>query len=405
MASIAFEIAELIYGNTGLHRYTSGLLPYLLRQNNGRHKFVLFSPVPVRARLRDIFDFIVNRQNATIKLFHYPPRIFEWLRHLWPILTLEHLTGPVDIVHTQGFTLFPPCKKAFTIISLHGISPIRTPEYYPPLFLARYKAHIRHLLNVADYIIALTEDNRRAIVKLFGVPEECISVIPSGIDNIFHPYSNEEISQTLKALNLHPNSFILYVGNLGRHKNIHTLLESFAILPASLKEKYLLVLAGPGDPEALGWTKLAYKLKIEKRLRWVGHIPPHEVPMLMSGARLFVFPSFCEGFALPPLEAMACGCPVIVSNASSLPETVREGGLQVTVNNVSEWADTMNLALTDGTLRKKLSEHGQKRAKEFTWEKTADATISLYENLLSGGIDRARAIWPKQRRKKYENRN
>ena len=405
MARIAFEIAELVYGSTGLHRYTSGLLPALLRQNNGRHKFVLFSPAPIRARTHDILDFIVKTQGVSIKLFPYPPRIFEWLRHLWPILTLEHLTGSVDIVHTQGFTLLPPCKNAFTIISLHGISPIRTPEHYSTLFLARYKAHIRHLLNAADYIIALTEDNRRAIVKLLGVPEECISVIPSGIDNIFHPYPNEEILQTLKTLNLRPHSFILYVGNLEHNKNIRILLEAFALLPASLKENYLLVLAGPGDPEALGWIRLACDLKIEKRLRWVGYIPPHEIPLLMSGARLFLFPSFCEGFALPPLEAMACGCPVIVSNASSLPETVGEGGIHIAVNDLNEWANTMNLVLTDDTLRKNLSERGQKRAREFTWEKTANETISLYETLLSGGIDKARSIWPKQHRKKYENSN
>lgn len=393
MARVALEIAEVVYGRMGMFRYVSGLLPALLRVGTPRHEFHLFSAVPSRGADSETLSLLRDLP-ATLHLTPIPPRIFEALRHFQALVPLEWFTGNVDLVHTQAFSLLPPPRRAPLIVALHGISPLRTPGFYSRRFLNNYVVQIKHALRHADYIVALTEENKLAMTEILGIPPPCIRVIPPGIDPMFRPLQpGEEMAGALAA-----GTYLLYAGHLGPHKNVGTLLRAYALLPASLRADFPLVLAGSGDPAEFGWRDLGRTLGIADQVRWLGHLPSDAVPPLMRSARLFLFPSFCEGFALPPLEAMASGVPVLASNASSLPETVGDAGRLLPPDDPAAWAAAMGQILSDDHAREELAKRGLAWSARFRWDETAHLLLNLWADLLDGELARARDIWPKQER-------
>jgi len=229
----------------------------------------------------------------------------------------------------------------------------------------------------ASHIIAVSQNTKRDLVKHLNIPEGKISVIYNGVDhNIFKPYNVRPLDE----------SYILYVGSERRRKNLGRLFEAFAALKPEFPELKLVKIGSPGRSKKFrdDTIKQLSSLGIAGDVIFVDHISELELAYYYSSAILLAYPSLYEGFGFPPLEAMACGCPVVTSNTSSLPEVVGEAGITVDPYDTSSLVRAMRRVLTDSGLRNDMVRRGLEQAKKFTWERTAELTLQLY-NKVAGG--------------------
>lgn len=226
----------------------------------------------------------------------------------------------------------------------------------------------------ANHIIAVSENTKGDLIKYLKIPEEKISVIYNGVDhNIFKPYNVKLLDQP----------YILYVGSERRRKNLVGLFEAFAALKSEFPELKLVKVGGPGRSKQFrshAMKKLS-SLGIAEDVIFVEYISELDLACYYSSAALLAYPSLYEGFGLPPLEAMACGCPVVTSNVSSLPEVVGEAGIMVDPYDTNSLVQAMRQVLTDRELRDNMVRAGLEQSKKFSWEKTAELTMQVYKKV------------------------
>jgi glycosyltransferase involved in cell wall biosynthesis len=200
------------------------------------------------------------------------------------------------------------------------------------------------------------------------------------VEQRFRPQPLEQIAAVRSNLKL-PERFILYVGTIEPRKGIDTLLSAWSEIAAIMPDVQLVIAGKPGWYVERLYT-LVRDCGLEQRVHWTGYVQDVDLPALYSAAEVFVFPSRYEGFGLPPLEAMACGVPVIASCASSIPEAVHDAGLLVPPDDVAALAAMLHLALTQTELQAELRARGFRRAAEFSWERTAKLTHEVYERVM-----------------------
>ncbi|VVB89291.1 D-inositol-3-phosphate glycosyltransferase [uncultured archaeon] len=263
-----------------------------------------------------------------------------------------------------------------TIVTCHDMVPFIYPEYYIGDKSALYEM-IR-----AKKIITVSKASKNDIEKYLKIPSEKIQVILQGVSNEFQPIKLEKNDIFVKHNIPRNRDIILYVGDEQPRKNLSILIKSFYKLK-KINTNVMLLKVGksgwPGSRDLL--KKLIFNLKLEKDIFFIDYVPFEDLPKLYSIASLFVFPSLYEGFGIPPLEAMACGVPVITSNTSSLPEIVGDAGSMVDPCDIDELTKAMNeIIITDG-LRKDMIKKGLERAKLFSWDKTAKETLKVYEEV------------------------
>lgn len=239
-------------------------------------------------------------------------------------------------------------------------------------------------LRKAEFIIAISHSTKKDLVKLYSIPEERIKVIYLGIDHE-HFCERERTSSLYQMFDLPPQyKYILHLSMEARRKNVAGIIQAFAKLRKEygLDDVKLIKAGAPTHQrDRRRNLNLIEKLRLEESVIFLDDIPEKDLPSLYGAADLFVFPSFYEGFGLPPLEAMACGTPVITSNTSSLPEVVGDAGIMVDPHDVNGLAKAMYDVLTNDQLRENLVKKGLERAKLFSWEKTARETLRVYEEL------------------------
>jgi len=248
----------------------------------------------------------------------------------------------------------------------------------------------RLLLNIAlkksckraDHIITISEFSKSEIIKYLDVPEEKISIMPCGVDlSLYHSnYSEEEIEHVKQKHNI-KGTYLLYLGTLEPRKNIQRLIQAYSKLKIEIPKVPKLVLAG-----RKGWMyesifETVNSLHMENDIIFTGYIEAKDAPILIKGAEIFLFPSIYEGFGMPPLEAMACGTPVLVSNESSLPEVVGDAGILVDPFSVESIREGMKLLIEDNNKREELSRKGMERAREFTWDKAVEIVQKVFLEL------------------------
>lgn len=252
-------------------------------------------------------------------------------------------------------------------------------ETFTPITLLRYKFLFPRTLKTADRIIAVSNSTKRDLINYFNIPEEKIKVILEAADEKFKLLNKEEINEVKQKYNLN-FPFILYVGTLEARKNIPTLIKAFyKIKKKNIEHK--LVIAGKKGWKYKEIFETIDKLDLQNDVVFTGYVSDEDLPALYNAADLFVYPSIYEGFGLPPLEAMACGTPVITSNTSSLPEVVGDAGIMVDPCDVDGLTQTMCDVLTNDGLREDMIKKGLERAKMFTWEKCARETLKVYEEV------------------------
>jgi glycosyltransferase involved in cell wall biosynthesis len=235
-----------------------------------------------------------------------------------------------------------------------------------------------------DAVITASNHSRREIERYLGVSPARLSIIPDGVARRFHPLPLEKAKNHVASRFGLRTAYLLYVGALTRRKNLERALEAFSLITKQMPA-VRFVLAGSRTWQGTPVEAIAVRLGIEDRVVQTGPLADADLPPLYRGAVLFVFPSLYEGFGLPPLEAMACGTPVVCSNAASLPEVVGDAALMVDPTDVGGMAEAMRRVLADAELADDLRQRGLARAAQFTWERTARETVAVYERVVAEG--------------------
>ncbi|MBS1213459.1 MAG: glycosyl transferase, group 1 [Proteobacteria bacterium] len=271
-----------------------------------------------------------------------------------------------------------------TVVTIHDLSILRYPETHPKDRVAFMTRRIGESIRRADCVISDSEYGRQEILAEFKLPPEKVVSVLLAAGSGFSPVAADRLPAVLKPFGLQPQQYILSVGTLEPRKNLTTAIKAYARLPEVIRAEIPLVIAGMKGWRTDGLEREVAALIEKGQIRRLGYVPDEALPALYSGARAFVYPSLYEGFGLPPLEAMACGAPVIVSNRSSLPEVVGDVGLQVDALDVDGLAQAMSQIIEDDVLRASLRQRGMERAKGFSWRRCAEETLAVYRKVVTG---------------------
>ncbi len=292
----------------------------------------------------------------------------------------------IDILHipvhwynqTTPFFLNRDIKKVLTI---HDLTPIQFPEMHTRETNITWKTSLNLIKNRTEIIIAISNSTKNDIIDLLKIPENRIQVIHEAADERYKPLKNKELvlEEIKKAFNIN-SPYILFVGTLEKRKNVPTLIKAFFKLK-KLSIPHKLVIVGGKGWKYTQIFDLINELRLENDVIFTDYVSDDDLVKLYNAADLFVYPSLYEGFGLPPLEAMACGCPVITSNTSSLPEVVGDAGILIDPNNIDSLTESMHKILLDKGLMEEMSKKSLERANMFSWEKTAKQTWDVYEEV------------------------
>ncbi|HPZ10225.1 MAG TPA: glycosyltransferase family 1 protein [Candidatus Eremiobacteraeota bacterium] len=305
-----------------------------------------------------LFNFLKTHGELPVRLFQLRPSLF-------------HSPGPIA----------PVFKTAPTVLTIHDLSFLKFSDIFTGLQNSYYRAFVPRIARYADRIISVSRNTCQDVIDLLKISEDKIRIVYNGVDIKYFSRSSikrEDLSKKEESL----EKYILFLGVLEPRKNICRLIRAYASLPAYLRNNYKLIIAG-----SEGWLykdiySLVRELSLSERVVFTGEVPDNELPALYRGASLFVYPSLMEGFGIPPLEAMACGIPVIASNTSCFPEVLADGALLINPLDEEELSHSMVRVLTDKELSSELVSKGIKRASLFSWEDSARRTLEVYRELL-----------------------
>ncbi len=380
--NIGIDVTPL-YGKeiTGIGYYVYEIVKRLADiEKNHNFTFICFTSVKPRLH-RELKSFLIKRlpEELNYNLFFIPiPSRIRFTAEFIPLNAF--IPSRVDLFHCP-YQLFAPLILRKPLIStIHDVFPLLNPgltaigrrkflEFKKSYFLVSKRA---------DIIITVSNYSKKDIIEKLGVKEDKIKVIYHGIDGeFFHPSLNEEILKKYKIT----KKFILYVGAIAPRKNLKRLVLGFERIKKRFN--YQLVIVGPKGWLYPDFFQLLDQLpgKIREDIILTGYYTRKDLPCLYSHAEVFVLPSVYESFGLPVLEAMACGCPVITSNISAMPEVAGDSAVLVNPYSVDEIASSIKKVLSDEQLRKNMRLKGLERAKQFSWEKTARETLKVYKEV------------------------
>ncbi|PDW02095.1 glycosyltransferase family 4 protein [Candidatus Viridilinea mediisalina] len=316
------------------------------------------------------------------------PSNFRVLPSRWPTINprvripWEQLVAPLllrqiraDLFHGV-LNIAPLVCPVPTVITIHDLAFIRFPETFRAYNRTYLDFATRLSARRASAILVVSEHTRREVIGLLGVPSERVVVTPNAARAHFAPPSAASLA-AFRARQGLPERFVLCVGTLEPRKNLTTLLAAYAEVAQRFPDVPLLIGGGKGWLYDEIFRRLD-QLKLRDHVRFVGYLEEDELPLWYAAATAFVFPSIYEGFGMPPLEAMACGTPVITSNSSSLPEVVGDAGLMVPPYDHYGFAEALGRLLSDRELAAELRSRGLARARQFAWRTSAERTLAAY---------------------------
>ncbi|PIP17482.1 MAG: glycosyl transferase family 1 [Parcubacteria group bacterium CG23_combo_of_CG06-09_8_20_14_all_35_9] len=353
---------------TGTEWYSYYLIRNLAKIDK-KNRYLLYSKEPLREGLKDL------GKNFKSKVLSWPPK-FLWTQAR---LSWEMIRFPPDLLFVPAHTI-PLIHPKKTITTCHDIGFERFPEFYSLRELYYHRWAMRFAIKHASHIITVSEFTKREMLEIYKINPQKIVVVHNGFNkNVFRSTGDQKkIQETLIKYKI-KKPYILYIGRLEEKKNTLGLVKAFKELRAKNSELKTLKLLLIGQ-FGFGYEKVEgaiQKFNLRDEIIRPGWIKEEDRLHLMSGASLFVFPSFYEGFGIPPLEAMACGVPVVASRAASIPEVVGDAAFSVNPQDPQEIAEGMRRVLEDKNLREDLINKGFKRVKEFSWERCAKETLKV----------------------------
>lgn len=343
----------------------------------GREDYLLY--LPDNAPLEEL-----DSPHFQTRRCHLPARS-RLLRMAWEQFVLPRLLrrDRIDLLQAPGY-LAPLRAGVPVVITVYDLIALRFPRLCTPANTLNYRCQLPSSIRRAAGIIVPSEATRRDLVTLFPAAASKVRVIPLGIGREFGAGADAARGEALRGRYALPDRFVLFVGQLEPKKNVAGLVRGFAALRADGHRKHKLVIAGSRGWGCAEFERAVRELGLEQDVIFPGFIPAADLPALYSLADLFVFPSLYEGFGLPPLEAMACGVPVVVSNRGSLPEIVGDAALLVDPLDANALAQAMRNLLTQDDLRRTQVQKGLARTRLFTWERTARMTEEFCQQVFAG---------------------
>jgi alpha-1,3-rhamnosyl/mannosyltransferase len=283
-----------------------------------------------------------------------------------------------DLYHEPNF-LPLPCDRPI-LVTLHDLSALLHPEWHPADRIRAYERTFPRALSRAIHFVTVSEFVRQEVIRHLHIPPERVTRVYNGVRAGLGPLPTEEVAATLGRLDLPPR-YLLYLGTIEPRKNVLRLMRAYCALPATLRERWPLLLVG-----GWGWhtEEVADYYEAEARhrgVRHVGYIADEHLAAIYNGARALVFPSFYEGFGLPPVEMLACGGAVLTSTAGALVETVGSQAHLIDPDDLDGWRDAMARLLTDDEWWQELRRGSVAAARPYTWERCAADTLDLYRTL------------------------
>lgn len=370
---IAINTLPLLDNIAGAERYTKNMLTHIAKLNSNTYHLFL-------SKINHNY-YEVNQENFANYIFNANTR-FRLVRILGEQMWVPFICNKLDIdVFFSPCNIAPLFVKAPTVLTLFDVHWLVYPHMFSKAKRLYLKNAIKHSLVKAQKVITISDNSKKDIIEIFGVSEHKINVIPCGLDPFFKIVKNEVKLFNVKKKYHINNKFIFFTAQLHKRKNVITLLKAYHELKKRKKIEHNLVIAGgKGD----GYEDMRSYLSehgLENNVVLCGCVPNDDLRLLYNNADIFVYPSLYEGFGLPIIEAMACGTPVITSNVSSLPEVAGDAAILIDPLNVEELANAIDRVLSDKNLREDLINKGFKRISEFSWEKAAQKTLSVFEEV------------------------
>lgn len=298
-------------------------------------------------------------------------------------LSAELRRNRVDVLHVQ-FTS-PPFSPCPVVVSIHDLSFEHLPQTFKRRSRMQLRLTVRRSARNAAQVIALSEHTRTDLISTYNLRPEKVNVVPLAAPAAFAPVRDDNELQRVRQTYGIDRDYILSVGSIQPRKNLSRLIEAYSLLRRERTEGNLpqLVLVGKNAWLFEETFRSLKDLEVGMSVILTGYVPQADLPALYSGALCFVYPSYFEGFGLPPLEAMKCGAPVIVGNKTSLPEVVGEAALMIDPFDVNAIAGAIQKVISDSDLRAELRAKGLERATHFNWKETARQTLAVYEKAFS----------------------
>lgn len=378
LMQVAFNATALLSPLTGIGQYSHHLAKGLQDMDGVRPNF-----------------FYGSRWSQEVRTKPFPrvTTIKNWVHWLLPnsygvARTLQQRQFSKGVQRTRHDIYHEPNFLAYqfegpSIITVHDLSWIRFPGMHPVERVRAMDKYFQPGLERASLILTDSEFVKRELIDVFGVKPERIRPVLLGVEALFHPRSADETRAVLDAHGLVHGQYILAVGTLEPRKNLAVALRAFMQLAPVLRKRFPLVLVG-----MKGWHTSALEQQIAPliaagEIRQLGYLPRQDLATIIAGATTLIYPSIYEGFGLPPLEAMACGVPVITSNVSSIPEVVGDTGLMLDPQDVDGFARGMETLLTAPDVREAMARKALARSARFTWASCVSQTIEAYRLVLN----------------------
>lgn len=350
----------------------------------GTYTYQLIYNLNLVDKINDYSLFLPNNSNLDNLNgnFKFINTVYDTQENFWEEVSLPNILKDenLDIYHVpQNGVGLPNHLDSSSIITLHDIIPLRMPETVSDRYLRIFNNDMKKIIDRVQGIITVSNFSKDDISKEFNYPKDKIFVTHLAAENIYKPMNKIKCKKFLKSNYSIDSNFILYVGGFSPRKNITGLIEAFSLLKGIYAQDLRLVIVGKQGISYEKYKNRAIELGIEDQVIFPGFIPLEHMPVFYNACETLVYPSFYEGFGLPPLEAMACGTPVIASNCTSIPEILGNSALLINPKDVYEIMNAMYSILTNIDLKIKLTVEGIERNKIYNWNKTALDTLSAYK--------------------------
>jgi glycosyltransferase involved in cell wall biosynthesis len=359
------------YRGTGIGNYAYQLISNLAKEDK-HNDYIIFMPEDSDLEFKSVRNFNIKNISSNKS------------DNFWDEINIPNILGDcdVDIYHVpQNGIGLPKDKVCPFVITLHDVIPLKMPETVGENYLRIFNKEIPEIIQKCDGIITVSNYSKKDIAETLSFPEDKIYVTYLSNEKMYKR-ENKEFSKIIIRNHYGiEEDYILYVGGFSPRKNILGLIRAYAYLVNKYNIKEKLVIAGKKGKSYDMYKDETIKCKVEDKVIFPGFIELNHMPYLYSASELFVYPSFYEGFGLPPIEAMACMVPVITSNVTSMPEIVEDAAILVDPYDTDNIAEQMRRVLCDDSLKKKLILKGLNRVSRLSFKKTAAETIKIYEKI------------------------